>query len=248
MAIPQIPDILKKTDWDKHKGIIAKIAKVGVGETGIGAEMEKVKAVYTAVGWKKFDAWEVFNHQRPNEESLVDEALNAAKTEFQKVEKVRAELRTLQSLALKTQTLFKSKPLVPKTSTEHVGKIAAAADHMAVALKSMDAEWAAFDKMKTEITHLKQVARQGLISYIGKMPAGIQKMRSTPTLDAYETFHKELVRGLGAAVSMQSDLKAFVPVWKEITADGFKPKKDQEVPAKVTRVEQEFNKLKSAVK
>src|SRR5437764_6334569 len=109
MAVPTIPQILTKTDWDKQKGIIAK---VGVGETGIGAEMDKVKSTYSGIVWTKFNAKQIFP-KVPSDPALVDEALKAARAEYAKVEKLRTELRSLQTLAVKAQGVMKSKTLVP---------------------------------------------------------------------------------------------------------------------------------------
>jgi hypothetical protein len=244
MAIPTIPTILTKADWDKAKGVIAK---VGVGETGVGAAMDKVKAAYAAVDWKKFNAKTAFS-QDPSDPALVDEALKAAKAEFAKVEKVRVELRNLEALATKAQAVFKSKALIPKSSTEHVGKIAAAADQMAVALKSMDAEFASFESMKKEIENRRLVGRKALLSYIDKMPPAIKLLESKPNVKDYEKFHGELVRGLSAGLSRQKDLAAFQPPWTKFSSDGYKPRSDGEIKPKLVAITQELAKLKNAIK
>lgn len=244
MAIPQIPTILTKADWDKEKGVLAKAM---VGETGVGAAMDKVKAAYAAVDWKKFNAKTVFA-QDPSDEALVDNALKLAKAEFSKVEKVRAELRSLETLAQKAQATFKGKTLVPKSATEHAGKIASAADLMAVALKSMDAEFKSFDEMKKTIAMRIEVGRKALKSYIDKMPAAIAKLESKPDLTEYGKFHAELVRGLAAGLAKQKDLApAHLGPWNTYASDGFKPKNEGEIKAKLALIKQALAKLKSAV-
>lgn len=244
MAIPQVPQILKRADWDKQKGIIAKI---GVGETGIGAAMDKVKAAYDAVDWKKFDAKDVFATGSPNNTAPVDLALKAAMAEYRKVEKIRAELRALEGLALKAQTTFKSKPLIPKSSTEHAGKIAAEADKMAVALKSMDAEFKTFETMKNSIEAKIKLGRQKLIAYTGKMPGELSKLKSKPNVEAFGAFRSEHIRGLAAALSVNAELKEHMPKWKEFSVDSFLPKNDAEVKQKVALVERELNVLVAAM-
>lgn len=242
MAIPTIPTILTKADWDKHKGIIAKI---GVGETGVGAAMEKVRAAYTAVDWRKFDATRVFPGLAKTEKE-VDDALAAARSEGAKVEKVRQELRNLEVLARKAEALFKSKPAIPKSSTEQAGKIAVAADHMAVALKSMDAEFATFEKMKADIRARDEMVRKALMTYIDKIQVGIRNLKSRPVLTEYDKFHRELVRGLAASVAHQK-MTAFVGAWQKFSSDGYKPKKDTEIPPKLAEIDREVQKLKAAV-
>ena len=243
-ATPTVPAILTKADWDKQKGVIAKI---GVGETGIGAQMDKVKAAYAAVSWNKFNAKMVFAED-PTDPALVDQALKAAMAEFAKVEKVRAELRVLEGLAKKAQAAFKSKPLIPKSSTEHAGKIATEADHMAVALKSMDAEFKSFEEMKKQIANRVAMGRKALLSYMAKMPPAIAKLESKPDLEEYNDFHKELVRGLSAGLSRQKDLAALLPPWTQFSSDGFKPKTVQEIKPKLALIKVQLAKLQSALK
>ena len=242
MAIPTIPVILTKADWDKQKGIIAK---VGVGETGIGAAMDKLKATYTAVDWKKFDAT---GRHPTSDPGVVDEELKAAKTEFaSKVEKVRTELRALQALALKTQGIFKSKTMVPKSSAEHAGKIASAADLMAVALKSMDAEFAAFEKRKKDAENMRNEVKKILMGYIDKMTPAMAKLNTKPNVAEYEKFHTENLRGLAAALARQKGLEALLPPWKNFTSDGYKPKNDAEIKPKLAAINQELVKVKAAL-
>ena len=50
MTVPAYPKYLLKSEWDKNKGIIAKIRH---GETGMGAALDTVKEAYDAVGFAK---------------------------------------------------------------------------------------------------------------------------------------------------------------------------------------------------
>jgi hypothetical protein len=244
MAIPKIPLILTKADWDRNKGIIAKI---GIGETGIGAAMEKVRVAYEAVDWRKFDANMVFTGTAKTEED-VDKALAAAKNEAAtKVEKLRAELRALEGLARAAEVKFKANRLVPHSATEHVAKIAVAADFMAVGCKSMDDEFKTFAAMKLQVRQRDEMVRKALLTYVAKMPPAISKLRSKPEVDAYASpFHKELVRGLAAALAHQK-MTAFVPIWTKFSADSYKPKKIEEIKPKLAEIEKELAKLKSAL-
>ena len=244
MPIPEIPAILTKADWDREKGIIAKI---GVGETGVGAQMEKVKNAYNAVDWSKFNARTALP-TTPSEPEPVDEALKAAKAEYPKVEKVRQELRVLEGLAEKAAAVFKSKALVPKSSTEHANKVAAAADLLAVQLKSMDEEANSFEQMKQEIATKKAVGRKALLSYLQKMGPAIAALESKPDLTAYQKFNKEIVRGLTAGLAVQKDLAAFLSPWKTMSADPFQPKDVKDIKPKLAQVKAQYLKLQGAVK
>jgi len=248
MAIPTIPQILTKADWDREKGIIAKIPKIGIGETGIGAQMEKLKGTYNAVDWNKLDARTAFP-RTPSDPAQVDEALKEAKAEYaSKVEKVRAELRVLQNLAEKAAALFKSKTLVPKTSTEHAKKIATAADLMAVQLKSMDAELKSFADMKDRVIRNREAGLKAITSYMGKMAPAISALESKPDLEAYRSFNKEIVRGLSAAIKAQKELApTFSGPWATFSSDPYQPKDVGQIKPKLAQVKQEYLKLKAAV-
>lgn len=245
MAIPTIPQILTQADWNQQKGVIAKMA----GETGIGAQMAKVKTAYDAVDWGKFDA--KLACQNTKDVKVVDDALAAAKAEHAKVENVRKELRVLEDLAKKTQAKFKSNPVIPSSSADHVGKIATAADHMAVACKSMDAEFKGFEEMKKRIIEIGETSKKALQTYLVKCQAGISQVNAKPTYETFEKFWKENIRGLSAALALQKDLSAHHAAWKTMSGDAFKPKKDADanaVKTKVKEVEAALNKLKAAVK
>ena len=47
---PAYPAVLTKANWDKNKGVVAKMA----GATGVGDALSKLEAAYKAVDWKKF--------------------------------------------------------------------------------------------------------------------------------------------------------------------------------------------------
>ncbi len=245
MAIPIIPQILTQADWDRQKGLLAKMA----GETGIGAQMNKVKAAYNAVDWGKFDA--KIACQNTKDVTVVESALADAKGEYAKVETVRKELRSLEAIARKTQAKFKSNRAIPSSSTDHVGKIAKAADQMTVACKSMDAEFKSFEEMKKRIVELGEVSKKALQSYLVKCQGGISQVNAKPTDESFEKFWKENIRGLSAALALQKDLSEHHGAWKTMSSDSFKPKKGADantIKAKVKQVESALNKLKTAVK
>ena len=70
---PPIPPILTRTNWNKEKGVFAKMA----GKTGIGEAMDAVATAYGQVTWTKFDA----KMQCPavKQMTAIDEAKEAAK-------------------------------------------------------------------------------------------------------------------------------------------------------------------------
>ncbi len=48
---PAYPAVLTKSNWDKNKGIVAKMA----GATGVGEALAKLESAFNAVDWKKFE-------------------------------------------------------------------------------------------------------------------------------------------------------------------------------------------------
>jgi hypothetical protein len=243
MAIPEIPNILTPADWNKQKGIIAKMA----GETGLGAQMTKLQSTFNAVNWERFDANAVVNAK---DLKVVDDALAAAKAEYPKVENVRKELRVLEDLAKRTEAKFKSNRLIPSSSVAHVGRIAAEADRMAVACKSMDAEFKRFEEVKNKTSAKIEAARNTLKTYLDKCQTAIKQVDARPTDQNFLAFHKEHIRGLNAALAYQKDLSAYHGVWRTMSSDGFKPKAGNsfEIKKKLKEVQSALDKLKAELR
>ena len=127
---PEYPKILTKKDWDKNKGVIAKMH----GETGIGAKMEAVQKLYDDVDWdainmtgkRKNWTWGQ-DISQPN----WDKVYNAAKAEVAgNLAKVSKALYELRDLAQEAQAKFKKSKTIPASSTKHVGEIATTADRV----------------------------------------------------------------------------------------------------------------------
>jgi hypothetical protein len=135
MALPTYPEMLTNRDWQKQKGAIAKVA----GETGIGAQMDKVKALWDKVAWAKFDAEKLCQGMKSLD--VWEKAFAEAKKEYPKVEPVKKELWALRDLAKATADKWKANKLIPKASREHVENIAKTADVLSVALKSLDQDF-----------------------------------------------------------------------------------------------------------
>jgi hypothetical protein len=157
---PDIPEILTRRSWDKNKGVIAKMA----GQTGIGAQCDKVAAAYKMVKWEKFDLparraavlqnWRDDTFTRGNWTKLLNEAGSEVQGNLTKLSQ---ELYKLRDLCLKTAADFKKSKAIPSSSVQHVEKMAKAADFMGVrlnknsmggVLKSMNEEFLAEVKLK----------------------------------------------------------------------------------------------------
>ncbi len=147
MPTPQLPAILTESDWDRNKGVIAKLA----GETGIGAALKNVKRAFDAVDWKKFDpALACAGAAAPSD---VDRALNELASEYRgKVEPLRNELSKVHDLGNQIATKFKSNKLIPASSTEYVTKLASAAMMLMAQLKPLGTPSPEFAKAKEKLS------------------------------------------------------------------------------------------------
>ena len=237
---PAIPQILTKANWDKEKGVFAKMA----GKTGIGEAMQAVATAYGQVNWPTFDAKQQL--QRVLMMSVIDDARKAATTEYSKVEKLRVKVKELSDLAETTAGIFKKKPLIPSSSTKHVAKVATEADTFWIVLKGNSEFFTAsnktFDDEVEDLHRKQQIAATVMKGYLVSIPRDAKAVLENPTVKEYigeggKGFHQG-IRGLGAALALQSEpgLQKYREEWVNFTADGFKPKEDNEVKGKVAQV------------
>ena len=134
---PDYPLILTRKDWDKKKGVIAKMA----GKTGIGEQCDKVFALYKAVHWDRLDLverrrtvlqnWRDDSFTKANWEKLLKEAMAEVTGSMTKLS---MELYKLRDLCTKAAADFKKSKTIPSSSTQHVLTMAKTADHLGVAL------------------------------------------------------------------------------------------------------------------
>lgn len=247
---PPIPVILTKANWDKEKGVIAKMA----GETGIGEAMKQMAIAYGAVDWAKFDAKKQLNAVK--QMSVIDAAADASVNEYKtKVEKLREKVKELRDLATKTEADFKKKPLIPSSSTKHVGKVANEADIFWITLKGNSQFFTDSQKTFEDDRKALQVkidlANKVIAGYIKSLSNDAKDVISTPTVEQYKGeatkgFHQG-VRGLSAALKLQTapKLQKFQSEWNDFVVDSYLPKKDEDVKPKVIEV---ITKLKELQK
>ncbi len=141
MAIPKIPPILTEADWNKNKGVVAKLG----GETGIGALIKDMTLAYNVVKWDKFDVQKTL---KPSDSAdRAAEALAQAQLQFKKVPVLVRKIEALQKRAEETRAKFAKNVFIPASSTQHVGKLAAAAKMFSGQVQMVEAEFEAFEKV-----------------------------------------------------------------------------------------------------
>ncbi len=192
------PEILTNKNWQKMKGLMAKVA----GETGVGKAMDAVQAGWGEVTWQKFDVDKVWRGAGLWMRSLIDFelAFNEAKKEFPKVEKVRKALFDLEKVAEKTAAEWAKNKLIPKSATEHAKKVAAEASRLATALKSLDRNFIDAKKKHFEF----------LLKRIRAFPEKVELAKEhffTPILKAKDV--KEALKASVKRYTLISDLTTF---------------------------------------
>jgi hypothetical protein len=182
---PEYPKILTKKDWDKEKGIIAKMH----GETGIGANMEAVQKLYDAVDWDKIN----MTGQRKGwtwgqdiSQPKWDKVYSDAKAEvLGSLAAVSKGLYELRDLAQETQDKFKKSKTIPSSSTKHVAEIAKTADQLGVKLNknSMSSVLQKMDEEFHEYVHKNfiDVFPAGTKKYVAKHAKVMDDLRASPT-------------------------------------------------------------------
>lgn len=134
---PDLPVILTRKDWDKKKGMIAKMA----GPTGVGAECDKVLAAYKAVKWDRLDLptrrtavmqnWRDDSFTKANWDKLLKDAADEVTGNLAKLS---VTLYKLRDTCQKAAADFKKSRTIPSSAAAHALQMAKTADTMGVAL------------------------------------------------------------------------------------------------------------------
>ena len=136
MPFPEIPDELTSEYWQNNKGRIAKMS----GYTGISDAMDAVARAYDQIDRSLFNegtaAGLVMNGGGIE---VFDEWFAKAKAEYPKVVELRQKVYQLRDLANQTAERFTG--IFVRGTHTLLGDIAVAAEHFAVALRSMGDVW-----------------------------------------------------------------------------------------------------------
>lgn len=240
-GVPSYPQILVDADWQKHKGVLAKIVK---GETGIGARLKKHYDLHT-----KDTKWYILDPTMPGgTKPRTREELNKGIAEAKSkggavIEGFRKECLSLK-VFLEAEAKKISSPLLKSTKV-HIEKMADAALNLATAAKSVDLS--PFDEIAQEIERTEEIGRKMLASWVDSCEKGIEKVRAKPTMTEYEASLHQKVRGLNTALARISDYQNWGDKnWKALAQDNFRTGKQDGEPIKKLAdvVETQLNKFK----
>lgn len=193
----EYPKILTDADWQKNKGLVAKAG----GETGIGAQLKKVKTAYDQVDWEKFNTFVIGGDFRVKTPDDVDSKKQEAIEEYKKtVVKLRQELATVKSLASKVEV-------------EHAKKIEKAAEKMHLDLKDSSVY---FTTVLKEFEQLKEKMQEGEVKktetarklakeYISSLRKKAMLVVDEATPQKWNEFWSGPIRGLGLCLAKYPD-------------------------------------------
>jgi hypothetical protein len=245
-GIPLYQPILTDGDWQRQKGIVAKVVK---GETGIGAALIKLKAAYDKVPWQYFDPTYAGPMPKPRTRPELETRLKEAKAKGNLLEEFRKLCFTTRDLCKKVADDWKKNIVVPKSSREHVEKICKELENLALNTKSIGMD--GFERCEQEIIRVEATAKQMVKGWVDRLGAVIPKVKTTPTVKFYKDNMHQQVRGLGTAISKIDEYKKFYTGdgWDKMVGDGFMSgvTDGEPVKKKVADVEKAYGKIKSAV-
>jgi len=239
---PAIPQILTDKDWQKNKGLVAKI----VGKTGIGDAMKKMAQAYAAVDWKLMDIAVSSPQGKAKTRESLQKTFDNAVAEFKsKVEgKLRKEIIAVREAAKKTAAEWEKNKAIPKKSTDHVKEVSKAADFFMVACNANSVGSAIkkdFDDNVKGIEKREEIMAglsNKLKKYCGEIVKGLKGGVKTKE-DFNGKFWSENIRGVGTTLPVLAPdlgLVAEHKQWREFASEGFKPKTDEEVADRLKKM------------
>ena len=248
MALPILPPILTNANWQKEKGVVAKVVKK---ETGLGALMDSLGTAFNAVTWTKFDCKMALPSANVRSVEAVEKAIVDAKAEYAKVPAVQKAAYALRDKANATAAEWSKSKLIPSSSRKHVEEVAKAADVLGVSCKSMD--FKSFDEVKKELADNEEKAKGMLATWIASIKTGISAVTAKPTIEEYNAKLYQKVRGLGTAIGCIKALKpTYSPIWGNGGMAGGNWISDATTPekmkAKLKTIQTELVKFEQAIK
>jgi hypothetical protein len=148
-TIPAYPQILTTADWQRRKGVLAKVFK---GETGVGELLGKMQKEWQKVDWQIFDPSRSGPRKPPRTWRELDERRLLALNSDNILEGVSKKLRQLADdlkKLVKDQGWERS-PAIPRPTRDHVERhmVQAARD---LASKVKDIDDSAFDDLQEKL-------------------------------------------------------------------------------------------------
>jgi hypothetical protein len=219
------PPVLEAAQWDKKKGVIAKMTV----ETGIGKALTELKTLYNNVNLEKLTAG---GYGKLTSNEQVDIAHEHANDHYKAhVPPVQAKLKLVAKLADDTVVKFKKNKLIPKASIDYVLQIAAACHKMDTDFNDRVEEQATFDTYKAALKRGLDGQRKTIVTDLHNLEAAVKACLEQPTAANWVKLVRQRNRQVGNTLGNVPEYKLkFWAVWQPL--DGLQIK-EQSTPDEV---------------
>lgn len=200
---PELPKILTRKDWDKNKGVIAKMH----GKTGIGDALDDLKKAYDAVDWDALNMFEKRMDWRTVTKKAWDKAFDDAKSEMTgNLTSLSKELYKVRDKCQDAAAKFKKSKTIPKSSTKHVTEMATTADHLGVATNKNSMSPILRNMYDEYLEHIDKyflkVFVDGLGKVLNKHKGTVAQVKNDPTAENFanlgcQKMCRDFTTGLG---------------------------------------------------
>jgi hypothetical protein len=184
-ANPDWPVILTNADWQKKKGVVAKIA----GETGIGEAMTAAQTEFNKINWKSFAATDLLPADRHSNSGLLKKRQAALAYHGKTVEPVRTKLKALNTLAKAVAEKWKKNKLIPAGSVKTVEAVATAANNLSIDLMNNSINfteaWKSYDDVIENNKKKAAIEINKIKTTIGNLESAITEYIKNPTKKAW---------------------------------------------------------------
>jgi len=210
---PDYPTILMQADWDKKKGVIAKMH----GKTGIGPKMREAYSFFNMIQWPKLEVptegtgWSQFH--RVEWYQIAEAAVKEVNDRV--FHETFRSLDELRNLAAGVRTQFNNSATIPASSTRHVGDVATAAGKLADALNPATV----LENVKKEFDAVPARLQQSFVDpimdnlrkVVGRNVFALTQVRANPTVGYYKYNGWKLFRDVSVQMNnlVQAEEKSF---------------------------------------
>lgn len=251
---PEFPALLKSGEWQKHKGVIAKISKE-TNVTGLGKALDAIEAAYGKVGWDAFDIAVRMPQGKAATLEALDKVHKAAVAEFKNLDVLDSLSREVERLAPTVAAKFKANPLVPKSSVEYVVKVGDAAKKFSFAVARgtiSDQVIALVADYKEAMQKAADKRKETLSIFTKALDTVINGIESQKTKSAMIAFWGKDIRNVGTqfpnAVMVYPELKGKYADWKKENDQKNMPKEDKDVAAYAKKIKKLAQEVKDMAK
>ncbi|SFR97275.1 hypothetical protein [Sphingomonas jatrophae] len=246
MALPiKYPDELKNSNWQKKKGLVAKIATSGDAGTGIGKLLIALEAAWGKIKWDQLGFDQVMKGVGRTSvgEDHIKEYVKVVNGEISKALPARKLAAAVETEAKKVAEGWAKDKLIPKSATAAAAGVSLAARDLAYAMAP--GNFAEF--MKEEVNAIrvaikkneafKQQALQKVKPLVAKMLSEAAKVKQP---EDWADFWKEYVRGVGTQMPLAAKAEpALDPLYRKFkapAANQTNPKDDKEMKKRLNEV------------